>query len=105
VLAGRRDAPARQRTLLTAAIVWNHDLLDEPQRELLARLAVFAGGWTAEAAERVCAAHAGDVVALVEASLVRGRDDRFTMLETVREFAYERLARKRRARRGAAAPR
>jgi hypothetical protein len=50
VLAGRHDAPARQRTL-TAAIAWSHDLLDEPQRELLARLAVFAGGWASESAE------------------------------------------------------
>jgi predicted ATPase/DNA-binding transcriptional LysR family regulator len=91
VLAGRRDAPARQRTL-TAAIAWSYDLLDESQRELLARLAVFAGGWSTEAAERVCAADSGDLVALVEANLVRGQGDRFSMLETVREFAYERLA-------------
>jgi predicted ATPase/DNA-binding transcriptional LysR family regulator len=90
-LAGSVDAPARQRTL-TAAIAWSHDLLDEPQRDLLARLSVFAGGWTAEAAERVCAADAGDVAALAEASLVRVQADRFAMLETVREFARDRLA-------------
>ena len=90
-LAGSADAPARQRTL-TAAIAWSHDLLDEPQRDLLARLSVFAGGWTAEAAERVCAADAGDVAALVEASLVRVQAERFAMLETVREFARDRLA-------------
>ena len=90
VLAGPHDAPARQRTL-TAAIAWSHDLLDEPQQALLARLAVFAGGWTAESAERVCGADPGDVTALVEASLVRVQGERFAMLETVREFAHERL--------------
>ena len=90
-LSGRRDAPARQRTL-TAAIAWSYDLLDEPEQDLLARLAVFRGGWSSEAAEQVCAADPGDLTALAEASLIRGDDDRFSMLETVREFAQDRLA-------------
>jgi predicted ATPase len=90
VLAGRRDAPARQRTL-GAAIAWSYDLLDESQRQLLARLSVFRGGWSAEAAERVCRADPGDAVTLAEASLVRAIGDRLSMLETVREFAYDRL--------------
>jgi predicted ATPase/DNA-binding transcriptional LysR family regulator len=90
VLAGRRDAPARQRTL-GAAIAWSFDLLDESQRQLLSRLAVFRGGWSAEAAERVCGADPGDAVTLAEASLVRATGDRQSMLETVREFAYDRL--------------
>jgi predicted ATPase/DNA-binding transcriptional LysR family regulator len=90
VLAGRRDAPARQRTL-GAAIAWSYDLLDESQQRLLACLAVFRGGWTAEAAERVCEADPGEASTLVNASLVRARGDRLSMLETVREFAYDKL--------------
>jgi predicted ATPase/DNA-binding transcriptional LysR family regulator len=91
VLSGRRDAPARQRTL-TAAIAWSYDLLTEPQQELLARLAVFRGGCLPEAAEAVCQADEGDLTALVEVGLVRLDDDgRITLLETVREFAAERL--------------
>ena len=91
VLSGRRDAPARQRTL-TATIAWSYDVLDEPQRDLLARLAVFRGGWSGEAAEQVCRADPGDVQGLVEVGLVRAVDDRLSMLETVREFARDRLA-------------
>jgi predicted ATPase/DNA-binding transcriptional LysR family regulator len=91
VLSGRRDAPARQRTL-TATIAWSHDLLSEEQQELLARLAVFRGGCTPEAAEDVCAADDGDLTALVELSLARvDPDGRLALLETVREFAEERL--------------
>jgi predicted ATPase/DNA-binding transcriptional LysR family regulator len=90
VLAGRRDAPARQRTL-GAAIAWSHDLLDESQQKLLARLSVFRGSWSSEAGERVCSADAGDVATLAEASLVRTTGSRLSMLETVREFAYDRL--------------
>jgi predicted ATPase len=92
VLSGRRDAPARQRTL-TAAIAWSYDLLAEPQQELLARLAVFRGGCLPEAAEEVCQADEGDLTALVEVGLVRmDSDGRMRLLETVREFAAERLA-------------
>ncbi len=92
VLSGRRDAPARQRTL-TAAISWSYDLLSDDQQELLARLAVFRGGCSPEAAEDVCEADAGDLTALVELGLVRVETDgRLTLLETVREFAAERLA-------------
>ena len=91
VLAGRRDAPARQRTL-TAAIAWSYDLLAAAQQELLARLSVFRGGCAPEAAEDVCAADGGDLTALVEVGLVRAADDgRLALLETVREFAAERL--------------
>jgi molybdate transport repressor ModE-like protein len=91
VLAGRRDAPARQRTL-TATIAWSYDLLDEPQQDLLARLSVFRGGWSSETAEQVCRADSADVLTLLDLGLIRGDDDRFTMLETVREFAHDRLA-------------
>jgi predicted ATPase/DNA-binding transcriptional LysR family regulator len=90
-LAGRRDAPARQRTL-TATIAWSHDLLDDAQRQLLARLAVFRGGWTAEAAEQVCTAEPEELTALAEVGLVRPSGNRASMLETLREFASARLA-------------
>jgi DNA-binding transcriptional LysR family regulator/predicted ATPase len=87
VLSGRRDAPARQRTL-NAAIAWSFDLLTEPQQELLAALTVFPGGSSPEAAEEVCHADTGDLAALVEVGLARAEDDgRLTLLETVREFA------------------
>jgi hypothetical protein len=55
-------------------------------------LAVFAGGWASESAEQVCGADPGEVAGLLEASLVRAHGDRFTMLETVREFAHDKLA-------------
>jgi predicted ATPase/class 3 adenylate cyclase len=98
--SGAIDRPARQQTL-RGAIDWSYDLLDEPARRLFARLAVFAGGATLDDAEAVCAEGLGadffDVVSgLVDHSLVR-RDDadnasRFFMLETIREYAGERLA-------------
>jgi predicted ATPase len=90
-LAGRRNAPARQRTL-TATIAWSYDLLNDDQRQLLARLAVFRGGWTVAAADQVCAADAGDLAVLAEAGLVRTSGERSSMLETVRQFADARLA-------------
>jgi predicted ATPase/DNA-binding transcriptional LysR family regulator len=90
-LGGRRDAPARQRTL-TATIAWSYDLLDESQQELLAALSVFRGGWPAGAAEAVCRADPADLVVLTEAGLTRALDGRHAMLETVRQFAADRLA-------------
>ncbi len=93
---GARDLPARQRTL-RAAIDWSYDLLEEPERVLLARLAVFAGGCSLEAAEAVCDATLDKLESLIEKSLVRqqgGADGgpRFMLLETIREYAAERLA-------------
>ncbi len=95
---GARDRPARQQTL-RAALEWSHDLLDEDEAALFARLSVFAGGWTLEAAEAVCGGPGLDVLdalsALVDDSLVRrldrGAEPRFTMLETIKEFAAEAL--------------
>jgi predicted ATPase/class 3 adenylate cyclase len=89
---GARDAPERQRTL-SATIAWSYDLLDPPGRQLFARLAVFAGTFALEAAEKVCDADLDGVAALVDSSLVKPiGDDRFLMLETIREYALERLS-------------
>jgi predicted ATPase/class 3 adenylate cyclase len=93
-LSGGRDADPRQRTL-RAAIAWSHDLLDPGEGSLFARLSVFAGGSTLEAAEAVCDADADVLSSLVDKSLVRARVEedgpRFWQLETIREFARERL--------------
>ena len=89
---GARDLPERQKTL-RATIEWSFELLDAEEQELMARLSVFAGGWSLDAAEAVCDAElAGRSPSLVDKSLVREREGRFSMLETIREFALERLA-------------
>ena len=97
--AGARDLPERQRTL-RGAIEWSHDLLDDADRRLFARLAAFMGGATLEAVERVCdPERAVDVLdalaSLVDKSLLRQVESegepRFVMLETIREYALERL--------------
>ena len=67
---GPRDAPRRQQTL-RATIDWSYELLDDEQRRLFARLAVFAGGCTLAAAEAVCGAELDTLQALVDRSLVR----------------------------------
>ncbi|GAB4581982.1 MAG: hypothetical protein Fur0022_47340 [Anaerolineales bacterium] len=95
---GARDAPARQQTL-EAAIAWSYDLLNEPEKTCLCRLSVFRGGWTLEAAQAVCGdeKHVLDTLAaLVDHSLVQSiyletGEVRFTLLETIREFALARL--------------
>jgi tetratricopeptide (TPR) repeat protein len=90
LVGGRRDAPERQRTL-RAAIAWSHELLEPAQQRVFAALGVFAGGSTVEMAEAVCDASLADLESLVEQSLLRRDGDRLFMLETVREFALERL--------------
>jgi len=99
---GSRTAPARQQTL-RALLDWSYDLLGEKEQVLLARLSSFAGGWTLEAAEQVCAADSlialeevlELLLALVDKSLVlveeRRGETRYRMLETVRAYAAERL--------------
>ncbi len=89
--SGPRDAPARQRTL-AATIHWSYDLLGPEERLAFMRLGVFVGGCTLEAAEGVCDVTLESLGALVDNNLLRRRDSRFTMLETVRHFAVERLA-------------
>jgi predicted ATPase/class 3 adenylate cyclase len=87
-LKGDRDADPRQQTL-RATIAWSHDLLDQDERELFARLAVFTGGATLDAVEAVCDADLDVLTSLLDKSLVRRTGDRVWMLETIREFASE----------------
>ena len=89
---GARNAPARQQTL-RATIEWSYDLLTGELREVFARLAVFAGTFSLEAAEVVAESTVEALGSIVEASLVKPlAGGRFLMLETIREFALERLA-------------
>jgi predicted ATPase/class 3 adenylate cyclase len=89
---GARNAPERQRAL-RATIEWSYDLLPAALQELFARLAVFAGTFSLEAAEVVAESTVEDLGAIVEASLVKPlAGTRFLLLETIREFALERLA-------------
>jgi predicted ATPase len=99
---GALDLPERQQTL-RKTIDWSHDLLNEADRKLFRRLAVFVGGCTLEAAEAVCNTGRDlgiDLVeglsSLVDKNLVQrvdraGAQPRFAMLETIREYALERL--------------
>ena len=90
LLKAGRDAEARQRTL-RATIEWSHDLLSADEQRLFAKFSVFAGGCTLEAAATVCGADFDTLQSLVEKSLVRHTAERFWMLETIREFALERV--------------
>jgi tetratricopeptide (TPR) repeat protein len=102
VTGGARNLPERQRTL-RGTIEWSHALLEESERVLFARLAVFAGGRTLEAIEAICDAR-GDlpvdtldgVSSLLDKSLLRQEEGpegepRFVMLETIHEYARESL--------------
>jgi non-specific serine/threonine protein kinase len=100
---GARTALRRQQTL-RGTVDWSHDLLADEEKALLRRVSVFAGGWTLEAAEMVCAGEPlerGDVLGLlsglVDKSLVLAEEQisgymRYGMLDTLREYAAERLA-------------
>jgi predicted ATPase/class 3 adenylate cyclase len=94
LLKGSRDLDQRQQTL-RATIEWSHELLSPAERQLLRRLAVFRGACTFEAAEAVCDAGPDTLQALLDKSLVRRREEdgerRYWMLETIREYALERL--------------
>jgi predicted ATPase/DNA-binding SARP family transcriptional activator len=88
---GARDAPARQRTL-RATIDWSYNLLDDPARSAFAALAVFRGGCTIDAAQDIARASLDALAELRDKSLIARRDARLVMLETVRDYAAERLA-------------
>jgi predicted ATPase/class 3 adenylate cyclase len=94
-LIGTRDAEERHMTL-RATIAWSYDLLDEDEQVLFANLGVFRGGCTLETAELVCDADLDPLASLLDKSLLRRRigrlgEERYWMLETIREFALERL--------------
>jgi predicted ATPase/class 3 adenylate cyclase len=91
LLKGGRDAESRHATL-RATIAWSYELLSPEERRLFARLAVFAGGCTLDAAEEVCGANIDTLQSLLDKSLLRRTDGRYWMLETIREYALERLA-------------
>ena len=99
---GARTLPARQQTLRDT-LAWSYDLLDPAEQMLFRWLAVFSGGWTLEAAEAVCNAADGlpfDILdglqSLIDKSLLReaagiAGEPRYGMLETIREYALDRL--------------
>jgi predicted ATPase len=92
---GPRDLPDRQRTL-RATIDWSYQLLQAAERDLFTQLAVFVGGFTLEAAEAVTGASLDGLAALLDQSLLRAQESpdgerRFSMLETIREYAVEKL--------------
>jgi predicted ATPase/class 3 adenylate cyclase len=90
LLKGGRDAELRQQTL-RATIEWSHELLAEQERRVFAGLSVFVGGCTIDAAAAVVQADVDTLQSLVEKSLLRHSDERFWMLQTIREYAAERL--------------
>ncbi|MEV6611049.1 BTAD domain-containing putative transcriptional regulator [Kutzneria sp. NPDC051319] len=87
---GTRAAPQRHRTL-RAVIDWSWDLLDEDERTLLSRLSVFAGGATLEAIEQVAQGALDQLTSLVDKSLVVATEERYRLLETIREYAASKL--------------
>ena len=100
--SGARTALPRHQTL-QALIDWSYELLSEPERRLLCDLSVFAGGWTLEAAEAVCAREEIEqyeildlLTQLVNKSLViaerkQGRETRYGLLETIRQYMQRKL--------------
>ena len=99
---GPRTATPRQQTL-RASVDWSHDLLSADEQALLRRVGVFAGGFTLDAAERICVGDGIEsdqvldlLASLVDQSLViaeeRGSGMRYRLLETVRQYGLERLA-------------
>jgi predicted ATPase len=97
---GARDLPSRHQTLHNT-LEWSYGLLNDGEKKLYARLSVFVGGFTLEAAEAVCNAEnkfdiLNGLTALVDNSLLRQEElngePRFSMLETIRAYAVERLA-------------
>ncbi len=103
VLAGGRRGTVERHQTLRATIDWSYDLLDSAEQRLLARVTVFSGGWTLEAAEAVCSGAPVEAASvweltdrLVAQSLVVAEDlgfqTRYRLLETIRQYGEERLA-------------
>jgi predicted ATPase/DNA-binding CsgD family transcriptional regulator len=97
VLHGRRPAALPRHQTLRAAIEWTYDLLSEEERHLLRSLSVFLDGWTLEAAEAVCKDEGLGLASLVNKSIVvavraQGQETRYHLLETIRQYAWEKLA-------------
>jgi predicted ATPase len=94
LLKGQRDADPRQQTL-RATIEWSYELLVPEEQALFARLAVFSGGCTYEAVEEIAGADPDILQSLLDKSLLRKRDSslgpRYWMLETIRQYAAEKL--------------
>jgi non-specific serine/threonine protein kinase len=99
LIGGPRSSPARQQTL-EAAVMWSYGLLDEHDRRLFERLSVFAGGFSLDGAESVCGSEdrarvLDGLARLVNTSMLITRgvhgEQRFVMLETLREFGRRRL--------------
>ena len=98
IRGGARDLPHRQQTI-RGAIDWSYDLLSDEEKDVFARLGIFAGGWSFEAAEAVCGDEVdvfGVMESLLDKSLIRQSAplldaSRFNMLETIREYAREKL--------------
>jgi predicted ATPase/DNA-binding SARP family transcriptional activator len=88
---GPRDTSSRHQTL-RAALDWSYDLLPDRARRLLARLAVFVGEFDLAAAEQVCQADLDTLQLLVDNNLVRAGGERFSLLDSVREYASERMS-------------
>src|SRR5215208_174464 len=91
LVSGAIDLPERQRTL-RATIEWSHDLLDPDAQAAFRRLSVFRGSFTLDAAEAITGADLDQFAALLDHSLLKALgDERFFLLETLREYARERL--------------
>jgi non-specific serine/threonine protein kinase len=88
---GHRDAPERHRAL-ERTLAWSYELLGDDERQLFARLGVFVGGFSLDAAEAVCDADIDTLGSLVDKSLVRRDGERYAMLATIRGYALDRLA-------------
>ena len=97
LVGGKQDLPPRQQALETA-IAWSYNLLDDDEKALFRGLSVFVGGWTLEAAEKILprdepgkSSILEGMTSLLNKSLLIRTETRFSMLETIKEYARERL--------------
>ena len=90
LVGGPIDSPARQQTM-RATIEWSYGLLGQVEQQHLAPLAVFSGGWSAEAARKVCGTTSETLGSLREKGMIFSVGERYGMLTPIREFAREAL--------------